>query len=99
MIHQKKIKRTGTGTGTGSSKEELDTPQGPKNWRTAVLYQFNMPGRLSCNAFNGVQDKILKRTQQIMHKALFQRNPTIAHAELTKLNEILAFADDTLVYG
>ena len=75
----------------------------PKNGKLAksCLINVGVPqgSRLSCNAFNGVQDAILKRTQMIMHKALRDKNPTLAYEKITELNDILAFADDTLIYG
>ena len=54
--------------------------------------------RLSCNAFNGVQDAILKRTQCILIRSIKDRDPSQAYIEIKKMNDILAFADDTLIH-
>ena len=35
----------------------------------------------------------------IMHKALRDRNPSLAYEKITEFNDLLAFADDTLIYG
>ena len=53
--------------------------------------------RLSCNAFNGIQDAILKRVSYTLLSSVKARRPDIAMNEIKKLNEVLAFADDTLI--
>ena len=34
-----------------------------------------------------------------MMKAIKDRNPSLAYEQIAKLNDILAFADDTLIFG
>ena len=53
--------------------------------------------RLSCNAFNGVQDSVLKRITFILAKQIQEKRPDLALRTIKDLNDLLAFADDTLI--
>ena len=54
--------------------------------------------KCSCLLFLGVTDDILRMTQHILQKSMIERNPNVAHEQIINLNDLLGFADDTLVF-
>ena len=58
---------------------------------------FPQGSKCSPLGFNSVQDAVLRRSVYILHENIHKRNLNKAWEELDRLNDILAFADDTLV--
>ena len=63
------------------------------------LVNIGLPqgSRLSCNAFNGVQDSLLKRMAFILAKNIKDKRPDLSLETIKHFNDLLAFADDTLI--
>ena len=53
--------------------------------------------RLSCNAFNGIQDAVLKRMSYILCQTVKNRDLSQSYQQIQNMNQFLAFADDNLI--